>query len=81
VRKLARAHGMSAKTIHTKLYKDPNLSKKLARWGLKLINDDMKKELVRIVRNFREGSPPLDMLDNIAPLGESAVSLHKPETK
>ncbi len=44
VKKLARAHGMSTKTIHATLQKGLNLSKKLARWVPKLLNDDMKKE-------------------------------------
>jgi hypothetical protein len=43
-KKLARAHGVSTKTIHTTLQKDLNLSKKLARWVPKLLNDNMKKE-------------------------------------
>ncbi len=44
VKKLARAHGVSNKTNHATLQKDLNLSKKLATWVPKLLNDDMKKE-------------------------------------
>jgi hypothetical protein len=44
VRKLARNHGMSTRTIHEMLHGDLNLSKKSAIWLPKLLSDDMKKE-------------------------------------
>jgi hypothetical protein len=47
-----RAHGVSMKNIHTKLHKYLNLSKKLARWVPKLLNDDMKKEQAQTNKEF-----------------------------
>ncbi len=52
VRKFPRAHSVSTKTIHVMLQKDLNLTKKSARWVLKLPNDDMKKEQVRASEEF-----------------------------
>jgi hypothetical protein len=35
---------MLIKTVHATFHKDMNFSKKSARWVLKLLNEEMKKE-------------------------------------
>jgi histone-lysine N-methyltransferase SETMAR len=83
VRKLARAHGVSTRTIHATLHGDLHLSKKSARWVPKLLSDDKKKERVRTSEEFLKlvRRHSLSMLDNIVTMDESAVSFHTPESK
>ncbi len=45
--KLAKAQNLSAKMVHTTLHKDLQLSKKSARWAIKLLYEEMKKEQLR----------------------------------
>jgi hypothetical protein len=52
IRKLAHAHGVSTKTIHTTLHEDLNLSKKSARWVSRFFNKEMKKECVKTFKAF-----------------------------
>ncbi len=65
--KLARAHGVSKRTINLTLIHDLNLTKKSARWVPKLFTDNMKKERVRSSEKFlamvRRRS--MSILDNI----------------
>jgi hypothetical protein len=81
--KLARAHGISKRTINLTLRHDLNLTKKSARWVPKLLTEEMKKERVRTSKFFlamvRRRS--LSLLDNIVTMDESTVSFHIPETK
>jgi hypothetical protein len=80
VKKLARTHGVSTKTIHATLHKDLNLSKKSARRVPKLFRDNMKKERVttkEFLKVVRRHS--MAMLDNIVTMDESVVSFHTPE--
>ncbi len=83
VRKLARVHGVSTRTIHATLHDDLNLSKKLARWIPKLLSDDMKKERVRTSEEFLKKirRHSMSMLDNIVTMDESGVSFHTAEKK
>jgi predicted Zn-dependent protease len=43
VMKLAEAHEMLAKMIHSALYKDLQLSQKSTRWVAKMLYEEMKK--------------------------------------
>ncbi len=52
VRKLARIHGVSTRTIHATLHDGLNVSKKSARWVLRLLSNDMKKERVMTSEEF-----------------------------
>ena len=83
VRKLALAHGVSNRTIHSTLHKDLNLAKKSARWVPKLLTEAMKMDRVRTSEAFlamvRRRSKAI--LGNIVTMDESAVSFHTPETK
>ncbi len=81
--KLARAHGVSKRTINLTLRHDLNLTKKSARWVPKLLTEEMKKERVRTSELFlamvRRRS--MSLLDNIVTMDKSAVSFHILETK
>jgi hypothetical protein len=44
IRKPAKAHYVSHNTVHATLQKDLQLSKKLVRWAIKLLYEEMKKE-------------------------------------
>jgi histone-lysine N-methyltransferase SETMAR len=81
--KLAKAHGVSKRTINLTLRHDLNLTKKSARWVPKLLTEEMKKERVRTSELFlamvRRRS--MSLLDNIVTMDESAVSFHILETK
>jgi hypothetical protein len=81
--KLARAHGVSKRTINLTLRHDLNLTKKSARWVPKLLTDEMKKERVRTSELFLAmvRCHSMLLLDNIVTMDESAVSFHTPETK
>jgi hypothetical protein len=52
VRILAQAHGVLAQRVHTTLHKDLQLSKKSARWMIKLLDEEMKKEPVKTCKVF-----------------------------
>jgi hypothetical protein len=48
--KLAQAHDVSAKTVHTILHKHMMFSMKSARWLPNLMDKEMKKEQVRMCK-------------------------------
>jgi hypothetical protein len=50
--KLAQAHDMLTKMVHATLHKDLQLSKKSARWLIKMIYYAMQKEQVRMIEAF-----------------------------
>jgi hypothetical protein len=81
--KVARAHGVSKRTINLTLRHDLNLTKKSTRWVPKLLTEEMKKERVGTSELFlamvRRCS--MSLLDNIVAMDESVVSFHTPETK
>jgi hypothetical protein len=83
VRKPARAYRVSTETIHTMLHKDLNLSKKSASWVPQLLNAHMKKERVRISKEFLVMAHrySMSMFDNIVNMGKTGVSFHTHETK
>ncbi len=74
--KLARAHGVSKRTINLTLRHDLNLTKKSARWVPKLLTEEMKKERVRTSELFLAmvRRRTMLLLDNIVTMEESAVS-------
>jgi hypothetical protein len=81
--KLARAYGVSKRTINLTLRHNLNLTKNSARWVPKLLTDEMKKERVRTSDLFLVmiGRRSMLLLDNIVTMDELAVSFHTPETK
>jgi hypothetical protein len=71
------------RTIHATLHEDVHLSKKSSRWVPKLLNQEIKKERVRICEAIMLllRCHSMAMLDRIFIMDESAVSFHIPQTK
>ncbi len=74
---------MLKRAIHLMLGHDLTLTKKSARWVLKLLTEDMKKERMRTREDFLATVQFLSMaiLDNICHYGQIAMLFHTPEAK
>ncbi len=82
MRKLARAHGVSTKSIiHSMFHKNLNLSKKSAILVPNLLNDDTKKGQVRTSKECLVMVQHNLSMDNIITMYELTVSFHTPKTK
>jgi hypothetical protein len=71
------------RAIHLMLHHDLNLTKKSARWVLKLLTEDMKKERMRTREDFFAMVRCLSMaiLNNMCHYGQIAMLFHTPEAK
>ena len=83
VRELAGAYNTSNHSIHSILKNDLGLSKKSARWVLKLLSEDQKQERVRVSQQLIAAVNRHSMayLDTIVTMDETMISLHTPELK